>query len=165
MKQMANDSVSNSANSKKGNDKQQAMTAALRYLARRDYSRLELYQRLIARGLQSSLVNQVLDELQAQKYQSDERFAEMFIRSRINSGDGPFKIKIALRGKGVCDSLVLAVFDKLKIDWLARVETVKRKRFGDSMSDDLNVVAKQMRYLKNKGFSQDHINSVFGHSY
>ena len=137
-----------------------AMNSALRYLARRDYSRLELYQKLVTKGLPSALINEVLDTLKLQGYQSDERFAEMFICARIHSGDGPFKIKVALRGKGVCDSLVLKVFDKLHIDWFEQVQKVQRKRFGDLPAEDLTEAAKQVRYLKNKGFSQEQINTV-----
>lgn len=134
--------------------------AALRYLARRDYSRLELYQKLIAKGLQSPLINKVLDELQASAYQSDERFTEMYIRSRLSSGDGPFKIKIALRGKGICDSLVLAVIDKLNIDWGRQAKRVREKRFGQLPPSDLTELGKQIRFLQRKGFYQEHINLV-----
>jgi regulatory protein len=141
-------------------DSKAAKDIALRYLARRDYSRLELYQRLIRKGVESALADKALSALQEDGYQSDERFTEMYIRSRINGGDGPFKIKIALRAKGICDSLSLAVFDKLKIDWFDRVKEVKNKRFGDLPSSDISETAKQIRYLKNKGFYQDHINAV-----
>lgn len=138
----------------------QIKNAALNYLARRDYSRLELYQKLVAKGFQSSDIKSVLEYLQSQSYQSDERFADMYIRSRVNAGDGPFKIKISLRAKGICDSLALAVFDKLNIDWFEHAKALKNKRFGESLCEDLNEIAKQARYLKNKGFYQDHISSV-----
>lgn len=135
-------------------------SAALNYLARRDYSKLELYQKLVAKGFQSSDIQEVLEYLQAQSYQSDERFADMYIRSRIHSGDGPFKIKISLRAKGICDSLALAVFDKLAIDWFDQAKALKEKRFGESPPEDITEKVKQVRYLKNKGFYQDHINAV-----
>lgn len=144
--------------------RQKIKESAIRYLARRDYSRLELYQRLIAKGFQSNDIQDVLDYLQTESYQSDERFADMYIRSRINAGDGPFKIKISLRAKGICDSLALAVFDKLKIDWFEKAKSVKSKRFGESKAEDITETAKQARYLKNKGFYQDHINAVVRHS-
>lgn len=133
---------------------------ALGYLARRDYSRLELYQKLVAKGFQSPDIQQVLDELQANAYQSDERFADMYIRSRINAGDGPFKIKISLRAKGICDSLALAVFDKLDIDWFEQAKLLKHKRFGEEAPADITARSKQARYLKNKGYYQDHITAV-----
>jgi len=144
----------------KNNITTQIKGAALNYLARREYSRLELYQKLVAKGYQSSDIQDVLEYLQLQSYQSDKRFADMYIRSRINAGDGPFKIKISLRAKGICDSLALAVFDKLDIDWFDHAKAVKFKRFGEAISEDITEKVKQVRYLKNKGFYQDHINAV-----
>lgn len=133
---------------------------ALMYLARRDYSRLELYQKLTAKGFDSEHVQLVLEELQQKGYQSDERFAEVFTRSRIRSGDGPFKIKISLREKGICDSLILAVFDKLDIDWSSQLQRIIEKHFGKLPPDNESELFKRIRYLKNKGFYQEHINIV-----
>ena len=143
-----------------GTAEKAAKEMALAYLARREYSRRELYQRLITKGVQSAIAQQTLGSLQAQGYQSDERFAEGYIRSRIEAGDGPFKIKIALRGKGICDSLVLALFDKLQVEWVEQAKTIKLKRFGDASDPDIAMLAKQVRYLKNKGFYQEHIDAV-----
>lgn len=146
-------------------DQQQAKNIALACLARRDHSRLELYQKLVARGVRGTIIDEILDDLQAGGYQSDERFTETFIRTRIRAGDGPFKIKIALRGKGICDSLVLAVIDKLDIDWFERVKAIKEKHFGGAATDDIRQLAKQVRYLKNRGFYQDHIDAVIDYSH
>ncbi len=152
---------------------------ALNYLARREYSRLELFRKLSQKYSSGDNIQQVLDELQDQGYQSDDRFTESFIRSKVNIGDGPFKIKIALRERGVCESTVLSVFDRQKIDWLAVAERVKNKRFAsisanidsidpsyeqetteDQYQDLMKLRAKKIRYLKNKGFYQEHIDEV-----
>lgn len=140
--------------------RREARFAALVFLARRDYSRLELYQKLIAKGFQSEVTNDTLDDLQRDGSQSDERFAEIFIRSRINAGDGPFKIKIALRGKGICDSLTLSIIDRMNIDWFERIQVSQQKRFGQKPPENVHEMARQIRYLKNKGFCQEHINTV-----
>ncbi len=139
--------------------------SALRYLARREYSRLELYQRLISKGYKSDVVNYLLDGLAAKNYQSDERYTDMYIRSRANVGDGPFKIKLALRSKGIKDSLSDSIFEQLAIDWFERARFVKIKRFGDTCVTDITEYSKQIRYLKNKGFYQDHIDSVVAYSH
>lgn len=137
-----------------------AKNAAINYLARREHSKLELQRKLAAKGFTQSLINRAIDAMKVLGYQSDERFTEMFIRSKVASGNGPFKIKIALREKGICDSLVLIMMDKLNIDWYELVKKVKLKRFPSEKGADLNQLAKQERYLKNKGFYQDHIRAV-----
>ena len=137
---------------------------AFRYLARREYSRLELYQRLITKGYNSDLVNHLLDYLAEKDYQSDERYTDMYIRHRSAAGDGPFKIKIALRAKGILDNLSSLVFQQLAIDWLDRAQVVKAKRFGDGPAADILELSKQIRFLKNRGFYQEHIDAALNYS-
>ena len=62
--------------------------AAMRLLARRDYSRLELWRKLSKRG-EEGIVNAVLDALADKDYQSDQRFADLLVRSRISALYGP----------------------------------------------------------------------------
>ena len=147
----------------KVDDVKKVKSTAIRHLARREYSRLELYRKLSQLFSSTDLIHEVLDDLQEQGYQSDERFTEMYIRSRVNSGNGPFKIKIELREKGVCESTVLSAFDRQSLDWLSIAEKVSVKRFGHLPQLDPNELAKQVRYLKNKGFYQEHINAVVKH--
>ena len=142
-------------------------TAALRLLARREYSRLELYRRLSQRFSNIEVIQDVLANLSDEGYQSDARFAESFIRSKVSAGNGPFKIKIALREKGICESTALSAFDRLNIDWIEVIDRVFAKRFGvnDSFQagnqhERQQALAKQVRYLKNKGFYQEHIEAV-----
>jgi regulatory protein len=167
------------------NDNVKAIKAtALRYLARREYSRLELFRKLSQKYASGDTIQNVLTQLKEQGYQSDDRFTEMFIRSKVRAGNGPFKIKIELREKGICESTVLSAFDKQSIDWFAVAEQVKNKRFGragvvvstddechgheydnnehdtNTYQSDMNLLAKQVRYLKNKGFYQEHIEEV-----
>jgi regulatory protein len=144
--------------------------SALRYLARREYSRVELYRRLSQKFSAADAIQTVLDELRDQGYQSDARFTESFIRAKVSAGNGPFKIKIELREKGICESTALAAFDRQAIDWLALAQLVKNKRFGgielevdaEAQTEEgkLHLMAKKIRYLKNKGFYKEHIDIV-----
>jgi len=148
--------------STRSDDVKAIKVSALRYLARREYSRVELYRKLSQKFSAVDAIQAVLDELKEQGYQSDTRFTESFIRAKANAGNGPFKIKIELREKGICESTALAAFDRQSIDWLVLAETVKQKRFGTELTDalPLSELAKQVRYLKNKGFYQEHIDQV-----
>ena len=139
----------------------QIYNKAIAYLARREYSAKELKQRLLQKSYSLPLIQEVLNKLTEDGYQSDERFTEMFIRSRINAGDGPFKIKMSLREKGICESLTLAVMDTQHIDWCEQAKRVKEKRFGLACQSP-SELAKQIRYLKNKGYYQDDIQAVVG---
>ena len=139
---------------------EEVITIAIRYLSRRDYSRRELYDRLQTKGFASAVIEAALNDLEEKGYQSDERFAETFLRSRVNSGDGPFKIKMQLGQKGVGKAVITQLFDSIDIDWLAQAHKVRQKHFGDQLPADSKGLSKQMRYLRNKGFYQDHIDAV-----
>lgn len=139
----------------------QAYNKAISYLARREYSAKELDQRLTQKEFPQKIIQPVLAKLILDGYQSDERFTEMYIRSRVRAGDGPFKIKISLREKGICESLALAVMDTQDIDWREQAQLLKEKRFG-LLCDSPEQLAKQIRYLKNKGYYQEDIQAVTG---
>ena len=138
--------------------------SALRYLARREYSRVELYRKLSQKFSAADAIQYVLDDLQEQGYQSDARFTECYIRSKVSAGNGPFKIKIALREKGICESTALAAFDRQAIDWLALAQSVLDKKFAhysaDTEEEKKSLALKQVRFLKNKGFYKEHIDEV-----
>ena len=133
---------------------------AIRYLSNRDYSRWELRSKLLVKSFAPEDVDIVLDNLEEKGYQSDERFAETFLRSRVSRGDGPFKIKMQLNQKGVAETLIEQLFNDSDINWLEQAHRVRRKHFGDQLPTDNKSLSKQMRYLRNKGFHQQHIDAV-----
>jgi regulatory protein len=145
-------------------DQKAIKSSALRHLAHREYSRLELFRKLSLRFSSGENIQAVLLQLKDQGYQSDDRFTEMFIRTKVRAGNGPFKIKIELREKGICESTALAIFDRLAIDWFEQIKMVAKKYFNEDAEApgeiDLNVLSKRIRYLKNKGFYQEHIEKV-----
>jgi len=66
--------------------------SAIRYLARREHSVRELVDKLIAKGFELSDIHETIARLQAENLQSEGRFVEMLIRSRISQGKGPVRI-------------------------------------------------------------------------
>lgn len=54
----------------------------------------------------SHTIYAVIDDLIEKKYLSDERFTEVYIRSRRIRGFGPVKIKAELKDKGVSNNLI-----------------------------------------------------------
>lgn len=132
----------------------------MRFLARREYSRLELIRKLLARSFHSEMIDAVLDSLEHRGYLSDERFAELLVRSRISACYGPFKIKFELREKGVTESVIDKVMGQHDVDWVALAVKAKEKRFGQAATTDINELAKQVRYLKGRGFYHQHVDLV-----
>lgn len=137
---------------------------ALALLTRREHSRAELEERLRATGAAAEQVAALLQELVERNLQSDARFAEAFVRSRVLRGQGPRVIAAELRQRGVDPELAGAALEAAVTDWRARAAELRRRRFGDSPPADARERARQMRFLQYRGFSGEQIRQVLGGS-
>ena len=130
-------------------------SAGLKMLMRRDHSRLELFQKLQAKGFDVDVVNNSISKLVEQNYQSDDRFSEEFIQMRFNQGKGPVKIASELKMRGI------NTFDLSVFDWFQLAKEIRQRKFGDLSSLDFKETAKQKRFLQSRGFTLDQINQAF----
>lgn len=141
---------------------------AIRLLARREYSRAELQRRLAAKGHTAESVDEALDALAAEGLQSDTRFVEIFLRSRIARGQGPVRIRAALDERGIDRELSRAAFDTIQaageVDWFALACDTLAKRFagpGDSPRER----ARRERFLAARGFDFDQVRHALAHAW
>jgi len=81
--------------------KEKCYAAAMQMLVRREHSVVELTQKLTNKDFDRADIEQALDLLIEQNYQSDERFAAEFIQMRFNQGKGPIKISVDLKQRGI----------------------------------------------------------------
>lgn len=125
---------------------------ALALLTRREHSRVELERKLGGLGADSGLVADVLDELAERRLQSDERFAEVFVRSRAEKGHGPRSIAADLRARGLDAAAVAAALDASGYDWAQRAAEVRQARFGRLLPREPREKARQLRFLQYRGF-------------
>jgi len=138
-------------------------------LARREHSRLELSQKLGRRfPHQRELLEDEISILETEGLQSDARLAEAFVRVRTSRGQGPVKIRMELRGKGVPDETISLALEQCGIDWFELVSEVALKKYGDhfrqenvSQRASLKTKAKVSRFLQQRGFSFEHISSLY----
>ena len=147
-----------------GRQNAEITTIAVRYLSNREYSRRELRSKLLVKQFTLKDINTALDSLAEKGYQSDERFAEMFLTSRVSRGNGPFKIKIELSQRGIAETVIEQLFDNSAIDWLEQARKLRQKKFGMQLPKDIKSLSKQVRYLRNKGFCQQHVDAALSAS-
>lgn len=131
---------------------QAAKEQAIRLLARREHSRLELQGKLAARGHTTEVVDTTLAQLAADGLQSDARFVEGYVRSALERGHGERKIRADLQARGVGDQLASASLALSDADWRCRAAQAVCKRFGPNPSSDLANQARQLRFLLRRGF-------------
>lgn len=134
--------------------------AAMDLLARRDYTRRELYRKLSPRVDYHDLLNNVLDQLVVDGLQSDRRFAEAYTRYRRLRGIGPVRIKAELREKGISENLLAQIVDKDDPCWLETAKSILQKKYGEAAPISVADKAKRMRFLSYRGFEYDHIEAV-----
>ena len=134
---------------------------AMDFLARREYGQTELIKKLADKGYIRRLVEQAIIRLTDQGLQSDDRFAEAFVQSRINQGKGPVRIRLDLSQRGVSDAVTEMAIEESAADWHGLARDVRVRKFGRDEPADFKAKAKQMRFLQYRGFEQDHIQSAF----
>ncbi len=138
---------------------------ALRLLAGREHSRIELERKLATYAESPEQLAQVLDELQAKDFISEARVVASVINRR-QARLGASRIKRELQGKGIDADVVAAAMGDLKATELERAREVWRKKF-DRKTDappaaDVSPAerAKQMRFLVARGFGAEVIRRV-----
>ncbi|MCE8016687.1 regulatory protein RecX [Halomonas sp. MCCC 1A17488] len=133
---------------------------AIRLLARREYSRAELTQRLASRAHPTEAIDACLDALAEAGLQSDARFAESFLRSRVMRGQGPLKVRAELERRGVERGLIAAALAEAEregeVDWFELAREVLERRFSGP-GDTPRERARRERFLAARGFDFEQI--------
>lgn len=142
-------------------DASEAYAAAIGLLARREHSARELAAKLHSRGYASESVEVVLERLVVERLQSDERYAEVYLRQRSDKGYGPERIRAELRERGIDDTLISAQFrqaeEEGEIDWYALAAAAYAKKFSERPIEDIKERAKRQRFMQYRGFTHEQI--------
>ena len=141
-------------------DPVEARKKAMDYLARREHGRAELLRKLEKSGFDPDISKDAIAALVDDGLQSDERFAEAFVRSRINQGKGPQVIRADLRQRGLTSSLIDVALEDADENWYALARDVRLKKFGPDTPSEFREKAKQMRFLQSRGFEPDQVQAA-----
>ncbi len=141
-------------------DPVEARKKAMDYLARREHGRAELFDKLVTAGFDSDVADATLETLIADNLQSDERFVEAFVSSRINQGKGPARIRAELRERSISGRLVDNALAEAGANWTSLAVDVRLKKFGAEQPRDFLEKARQMRFLQSRGFESEQIQAA-----
>lgn len=133
---------------------------ALGLLARREHSRVELRRKLAGPETGAAELDALLDQLAAAGLQSDARYAEAFVHSRVLRGQGPLRIRQELRQRGVAADLTDAALAEAGVDWAEMLAAAHRKRFGSTPPGDRRDLARRARFLAQRGFASEQIRAL-----
>ncbi len=137
-----------------------ARDAALRLLARREHTRRELAQKLARRGFAPDEVEPALEALADEGLLDETRFAEVFVRSRVERGQGPVRIAQELRQRGVPDEVIDPALAAADVDWHEQARAVRRRRFGDAAPEGRKELLRQAQFLQRRGFTAEQVRAA-----
>ena len=148
------------ARGKRGGESVSAYDKALGLLVRREHSARELKSKLARKGLDPDDSAMALADLQGKNYQSDARFGEMLVRTRIAGGYGPRWILAELRQHGIGEDEAQALIDAAEPDWPALVRDLVRRRYGAKPAVGLAERRKRAAFLLRRGFDAATVQSA-----
>ncbi len=122
----------------------------MRLLARREYARGDLEQRLLAKGAARDELAAVLDELSAQGLLSNERYARALVTQKSGSYSRR-SIRSELKRKGVSGEAIEGALVDAVIEDDAALAALWQRRFGAPPANDREK-ARQIRFLQSRGF-------------
>ena len=137
---------------------------ALRCLAQREHSRVELERKLARHVVDTdeasaqAQIARALDELAAAGLLSEVRVAESVLASQ-GQRYGVRRLKQTLQHKGLAPALVSATLQAARSTEVERAREVWRRRFG-SPAADAKERARQFRFMAGRGFEGDVIRRV-----
>lgn len=134
---------------------------ALALLVRREHSRKELARKLADRGIEQEAASAAIERLTGDGWQSDARFAEMLVRTRVAHGQGPIRIRAELGTHGLDGATIEAAMATFDGDWRQAAHDVTRRRFGLELATaDIGRRRKVADFLHRRGFDGDTVRAV-----
>ncbi len=132
---------------------------ALRLLARREHTRAELARKL-AGDATSAELGALLDQLEARKHLSEERYAETRAR-QLSRKFGALRVRRDLVAKGVAPELAARfAADAEKAD-LDRARAILERKYR-TQANSPTERARRMCFLQSRGFSEHVIRRAVG---
>jgi regulatory protein len=137
---------------------------ALRFLALREHSRLELSRKLnrhLGGAEVPGALDVLLDDLEREGWLSDQRFAEQWVASRSKRfGDARIRQELRARGIEADNAASPLKLNALENSEHTRAFEIWRRRYGGEAAADLNERARQTRFLMQRGFSGEVVSRI-----
>lgn len=126
---------------------------ALRLLARREHTRLELERKLAPYADEPAALQSLLDDFTGRGWLSEARAVDQLVHAR-RGRFGASRIRQTLIEKGVSVELIATALETLKASELDAARAVWSKKFK-APADTPAARARQVRFLQYRGFSVD----------
>ena len=123
-----------------------------KYLSIREHSQLELKNKLTDKGYDSADIFEAINEFASKNIQSDLRFTEEFIRSRLKKNKGPRLITSELINRGISETIISSKLLEIpESEWHKLASAALSKKLNTSTSI-INNEDKIYSFLISRGF-------------
>jgi regulatory protein len=136
---------------------QQALDVVVRLLGGREHSRHELQQKLLQRGFTSADAQAAIAHAAERGWQSDQRYAEMWVRHCLQKGHGASKVRAAAQQRGIARELIDEALNQADPNWDDACYQRLLKRFGEQPPSETKQRDKIIRHLLSQGFTYGQI--------
>lgn len=137
--------------------------SALRTIEKTYKSEKEVRDKLLTKGFEESTIERTIQFLKSYNFIDDDKFADMYIRDRINN-EGIYKIKSSLSRKGIPKEIIeskIEQIDHFKIESSAeKLAADKYRAVMKSENDKRKIYKKVGDFLIRKGYSFDETKSA-----
>lgn len=138
---------------------QQALQSLMRMCARSERSSGDALRLMKRWGVADDEARKVLSRLQAERFIDDARYAEAFVRDKLNlSGWGAYKIKMSLRAKGVSRDIIEDVVAPMleATDMTERLEEMMQRKLRTlKYSSPYEAKTKLIRFAASRGYDME----------
>ncbi len=138
---------------------EQALQSLMRVCARSERSSGDALRLMKRWGVADDAARKVLSKLQAERFIDDARYAEAFVRDKLNlSGWGAYKIKTSLRTKGISKEIIDEVVTPMiaETDMAERLEDIMRRKMRTlKYSSAYDAKNKLIRFAASRGYELD----------
>jgi len=141
-------------------DLEKARASALASLSMREHSVYELSEKLKRKEYEQASIDIIIKECLGDNYLNDQRFAEIFWRSRARKGFGPKKISMELSQRGIGSIMADETAQQGELDFDKVIKAIYFKKFKGSEIIDFKDKLKRQNYLYQRGFDMDLIKIV-----
>ena len=135
---------------------QQALQSLMRMCARSERSSGDALRLMKRWGVADEEARKVLSRLQAERFIDDRRFAEAFVRDKLNlSGWGVYKIKMSLRTKGISREVIEEVVTPMieATDMKERLEDIMQRKLRTlKYTSTYDAKTKLIRFAASRGY-------------
>lgn len=131
----------------------------MKFCSYQERSRLEVRRKMAALKMPPAEAERLLVDLVEMNFVSDERFAESFIRGKMNIKRwGKVKMRVELRQRGISDEIINQKFDEIDDEqYFANLRYLVEKWSRENPQGEK---VKLIKFLLSKGYEMGDINAI-----